>query len=404
MKRWKTQNTIGVNCFLLKKNIGGMRQYFFRLFKELLDNHRNNQYVFFYFPQNKDEMEYIGNDAWKEHAVFLRHQHEIRSYIEPLDVYFCPFGALWPRPLPVPGVVTLVDIQEKYYPEFFSPQDILNRENFNQYSTRLADQVITISKFSKNSIANHLGIKHDKIHVAYLAADSSFFEPLHANDISLDLPDNFIFYPANRWTHKNHDYLLKALKILNEEKHLKAGLVLTGFDYKNGYPLEKKVKEYGLQGQVKGLGYITLQELRAVYRRARMLCFPSLFEGFGMPLVEAMASGCPVTCSNTTSVPEIVGEAGLLFNPHNPRDIAQKIFHLWENAGERERLIRLGKKQVKQFSIEKTAEKHLEVFERAVHAFSKSRYFFIKHFTEPLHSFKMEKKKEKLKSSFNSGL
>jgi len=376
-----------------------MRQYFFRLFKELLDNDPHNRYLFFYFQHNKEEMEKIGNDRWKEHAVFLPHQQEIESYIDRLDVYFCPFGALWPRPLPVPGVVTLVDVQEKHYPEFFSPQDTWNREKFNQFSTRIADRVITISEFSKNSIAAKLRIKKDKIHVAYLAADESFYQPLGPLDTALELPANYIFYPANRWIHKNHDNLLKALKILKEEKQLRVDCLLTGFDYENGYPLHEKIAEYGLQEQVRTPGYLDIQEIRLVYRRARMLCFPSLFEGFGMPLVEAMASGCPVTCADATSIPEVAGSAGLLFNPHDPYDIADKIQHLWNNEGERQRLIKLGHEQAAKFSLKQTAEKHLEAFEQAAQTYSKVRYFWHKTISEPRHSFKMNRKKEKIKST-----
>src|SRR5262245_11318331 len=99
---------IGVNCYLLQKTIGGLRQYFHRLFKELLANDLDNSYVFFYFDQNIEEMEQIGNNRWKDGAILLTDQTEVLNYLDKIDLYFCPFGAIWPRPVPLPSVVMLV--------------------------------------------------------------------------------------------------------------------------------------------------------------------------------------------------------------------------------------------------------------------------------------------------------
>ena len=131
-----------------------------------------------------------------------------------------------------------------------------------------------------------------------------------------------------------------------------------------------------------------------IYSRADMLCFPSLFEGFGMPLVEAMAAGCPVACSNVTSIPEVTDAAAVLFNPHDPADIAEKIRRLLEDRDLREQLIEKGRKRAALFTVKRMAQKHIEAFDAAMEAYSRPRHLFNKYIVEPLHSFKMALKKK----------
>jgi len=381
---------IGVNCFLLQKNIGGLRQYFLRLFRELLTNDMDNRYVFFYFKHNIGELEDLGTDKWKDGAILLNNQDEIGRHFNKIDLYFCPFGALWPRPVPKASVMTLVDIQERYFPEFFTSQDLWSRELHYMASTKAVDQVVTISKFSKNSIAKFHRISKDKIHVAYLTADEFFYSSdIKGKKDFIPLPERYIFYPANRWLHKNHNNLLKALSILKTEHNLTVDCVLTGFDYPTGYPLKKKIEAYGLTKQVHDIGYVSFDELKYIYENATMLCFPSLFEGFGMPLVEAMACGCPVACANVTSMPEVVGDAALLFDPHDPNDIAQCILKILSDDGTTDKLRKKGAERAKLFSQGKSAAKHLEAFEMAASSYRKSRYFYYRFLYEPIHRARM---------------
>ncbi|MCK4761716.1 MAG: glycosyltransferase family 4 protein [Candidatus Aminicenantes bacterium] len=389
---------IGVNCFLLKKEIGGLRQYFHRLFTWLLEHDRKNRYIFFYFDDNVEEMELLGSEKWKEDGIKLQeNQGEISRYFNKIDLYFCPFGALWPRPIPVPAVVTIVDMQDKYYPQFFTKEALRNREIYRDTSIRIAGRVITISHFSKESIVQYHPASRNKIDVAYLAADPCFSAPPRSPEPGIRLPDNFIFYPANRWPHKNHHNLLKALLILKEQHRLKVNCLLTGFDVPNGYPLQQNISRYGLEDRVKVTGYLNREDMKHLYARAKMLCFPSLFEGFGMPLVEAMTAGCPVVCSDSSSIPEVAGAAALLFDPLDPADTAAKIALLWQDEKLRDTLIVKGKKQVENFSIQKTAEKHLETFEKARKTFKPSPYFFyFKKMYETGRSFKRNLKRGSL--------
>ena len=366
---------IGVNCFPLSNNIGGVKQYFFNLFNELLSNDGRNTYTFFYFPHNVKELSSLDN-SWQGNAILLHDQLEVKKYLNKIDLYFCPFGSLWPRPLPIPSVVTLVDIQEVFYPGYFSDVDLFSREYHYPGSTRMADRVITISDFSKKTIVKHHRISPYKVRVVHLCSDKRFYRTDEVSCLpKVPLPDeDFIIYPANRWKHKNHDTLLRALQWLKAARGLKIKAVFTGHDVPNCYPLARKASEYGLDGQVYSAGYVTVEELACLYSKARIMVFPSLFEGFGIPLVEAMTVGCPVVASNVTSLPEIGVDAVEYFDPSSPESIGIAIEKIWYDAARREELIRLGRRRADDFSSAKMAQTHLRVFREATECFSKIRY------------------------------
>jgi glycosyltransferase involved in cell wall biosynthesis len=377
---------IGVNCFLLGPHIGGLKQYFHSLLNYLLNYDWENDYILFYFDHNINELELLRSDRWRAKAIHLNDQLEVSNHLEEFDIYFCPFGCLWPMPIAKPSVVTLVDIQEKYFPEFFTVVDLRAREYYFDGSTHMADRVITISQFSKNSIVHFHHISPKKIDVIYLCADERIIRAEQTKpDIGLALPERFIFYPANHWKHKNHECLLQALRLLRDRHGLRIATVFTGYDQPNGYPLNDKIYEYGLADQVYNAGYLSVEQMAYLYRRAFLLCFPSHFEGFGIPLVEAMSLGCPIVCAKTSSIPEVVGDAALLFAPNDPLGCASQIRRLWINEAERQQLICRARMRARQFSSEKLAMGHLAVFGRAQKDFAWRRYFWRKFIFHPIH-------------------
>ena len=164
----------------------------------------------------------------------------------------------------------------------------------------MADRVITISEFSRRAIIEHHRLSPERIAAVHLCADDRYARSAAvARSPTAPLPARFIFYPANLWKHKNHDVLLRALRLLRVERGRRVDLVLTGVGQDDGYPLEAMVKSHGVSDQVHSLGYLAVEELAHLYQRADMLVFPALFEGFGIPLVEAMAAGCPVVAPDT---------------------------------------------------------------------------------------------------------
>lgn len=372
---------IGINCFPLQANIGGIKQYFLSLFCYLSKNKGENEFVFFYFLPNVEELSKVISLENNNNAILLQSQADVRKHLDKIDVYFCPFGSLSPRPLPLPTVVTLVDIQEVYYPEFFSLYGLLARAYHYRGSTKMADRVVTISHFSKNTIVEHHGIPSGKVVVAHLCADERFYRaPQIARQPTQCLPQKYVFFPANYWQHKNHDLLLRAIQWIRVEKHIIVHVVLTGFPQKKGYPLEKKIAEYDLSNQVHQLGYISVEEIAYLYLHAQLMVFPSLFEGFGIPLVEAMAAGCPVLAANTTSLPEIGKDSVCYFDPFSVEDLGQNILMLYNDNELRSNLIRRGSERAQEFSAARMAEVHLQAFDEAYQAYSFSRYLWLRWF------------------------
>ncbi|MBT8369031.1 MAG: glycosyltransferase family 4 protein [Deltaproteobacteria bacterium] len=367
---------IGVNCYQLLPDIGGLKQYFLRLFRELLENDNQNTYIFFYFSHNTDELSHLDDLNWQENAVELNDQQEVYEHLDKIDLYFCPFGALWPRPVPVPTVVTLVDIQEVFYPEYFSAQDLFNRHFHYRGSTKMADRVITISEFSRQTIVKHHKISPNKIGVIHLCADDLFYQErvvIYPSNIPLSNGE-YIFYPANFWQHKNHDRLLKALKWLKTEKSLRINAVFTGHEVANGYPLSIKMREYGIENQIYNLGYVPFEQLAWLYSKAKLMVFPSLYEGFGMPLIEAMAAGCPVAASNATALPEIGGDAADYFDPFSIESIGSSIEKLWMDSARRNQLVERGYRRSQDFSTSRLTDRHIKIFQEAADMFSRMRY------------------------------
>ncbi|MCB9385885.1 MAG: glycosyltransferase family 4 protein [Bryobacterales bacterium] len=385
---------IGVNCFHLEPHIGGMKTYFAMLFERLLEHDGDNEYVFFHGARNEGELSKLRSERWRRDAVRLDAQEDVQRHWRGLDLYFCPFGSLWPRPAPLPSVVTVPDIQEEYFPEFFDAQQLYQRELHFPSSTRAADRVIAISGFTKQTIVDKHGVEPDKIVVAHLAADPVYFRAAELDATPENPPpfERYVFFPANRWLHKNHDLLLRALRLLRESRGLLVNAVFTGFDVERGYPLLEKAAEYGVRDQVHSVGYVTIEQIAGLYRKARMLVFPSLFEGFGLPALEAMAAGCPCVLAQTSSLPEIGGDAALYFDPASVEQAADAIAQVWTDDALRLSLIERGRRRVQSFSVSAMADAHLEAFRQAKASFRRTRYWRLRYFDEPRHRRRTERK------------
>jgi len=364
-----------------------LQLYSLYLFKELLKKDTRNEYIFFYFEHNITELEKLGSKVLKEQGILLESQREIKEHLHLIDLFFCPFGSLIPRPLSVPTVVTIVDIQEVFFPDFFTFHNLVARFWHYVGSTKMADHVITISNFSKDTLIKHHHLPAEKITVAHLCADERFYRADQvAKCPDAVLPDQYVFYPANRWVHKNHDVLLQAMVWLRDRKNITVHAVFTGYDQENGYSIEEKAEEYGLSGQVIQLGYVSVEELAYLYVHAQCMVFPSLFEGFGIPVVEAMASGCPVLASNSTSLPEVGGDSIVCFDPFSPEDLAISMLEFFEKPDLRNNLIAKGFKRAGDFSASGMAREHVKAFEAACRHFSITRYIFLRFFYKYIHA------------------
>ena len=217
----------------------------------------------------------------------------LRRHFAGCDALHFPLSVMLPPVDSPPAATSVLDLQHEEYPTFFSPAELRYRKVVYGWTVKRSRLVITISNHAASTLVHRLGVPSGRIRPIYLGIDHECFTPG-------DEPrEDFLLYPAQRWPHKNHARLFEALAPLPRA----AGrLVLTGY--------EATVPE-----GVESLGHVSQDELVSLYRRAACLVFPSLYEGFGLPVVEAMACGCPVACSNAASLPEVCGDAARLFDP-----------------------------------------------------------------------------------------
>lgn len=280
--------------------------------------------------------------------------------INHIDIIHYPFSTIPPGELKLsaPKVLSIMDLQHEYFPELFSAIDLRNRNELFGQSAICANRIITIANFTKKTIVEKLSIPGSKIDTIHLAGDLSENPKEVPN-----LPNEYMLFPAADWRHKNHMRLFDALAGLKAQG-FKGKLVLTGFRAGNAARLDEHIEELGLKDDVIDLGPVSFDELAYVFGRAKMLIYPTLFEGFGLPALEAMSVGLPVACSNTTSLPEIVGDAAETFNPESVDAIAASIQKVWSDDDYRATLIKRGYKQAAKFSWENTAKQTYEVYRK----------------------------------------
>ena len=280
-------------------------------------------------------------------AQAWRRRGRIRRELEHADVVHYPFTAPVPWPARGPAVaVSLLDVQHLDLPHLFSRAERLYRRRWYDAAARRADVVVTISAFAKQGIVDHLGVDPDRVHVAHLGVDVSEFTP------NLDEREPFLLYPARGWAHKNHTLLVEAARLLREDDD-RLRLVLTGGGLEGLGDLPDWVDVRGL---------VSREELRSLYRRAACLVFPSRYEGFGLPPLEAMASGCPVAASTAGSLPEVCGDAAVLFDPEDPQAIADGVRSALERSTE---LAAAGPAHAARFTWAACADAHVTAYRAA---------------------------------------
>jgi glycosyltransferase involved in cell wall biosynthesis len=300
---------------------------------------------------------------------FLR-DDELRAYAD-IDLFMSPATSVYPHLfLKKPFIFTLHDMQEKYYPHAFTRTERFKRALRNQALTKAAKAVICESNYVKEDIMNFLGGNANKIAVIqspppdFLLRYEAKPENFAAVKRKYGLPERYIFYPAQCWFHKNHIKLVEAFNIIAKETDEDVSLILSG-SQKDNYPkLVAKIQELGLEGRIKHLGYIDYEDIPYLYKMARMLVMPTLFESVSIPIYEAFALGVPVCCSNVVALPEQVGDAALIFNPNDPADMADKMVQLLRDKPLATELAARGRQRVRSFDHKEYATKILSVIDR----------------------------------------
>jgi glycosyltransferase involved in cell wall biosynthesis len=275
----------------------------------------------------------------------------------PPDAVLSLSGYIVPDMFAHRNVLVFHDLQHEYYPQFFSPAELDERRRVFSASLRRADRVVAVSEYTRQTILDRFGLRPERVATAHEAVDRRFHpDRWRATDLPRVLAkyglrsDEYLLFPAHTWRHKNHQGALEALALLRVRTGLRPLLVLTGTP-KEGHPdLLDTARRLDLPEQVRFLGYCPLDDMPALYRGAAALFYPSLFEGFGIPLVEAMWCGCPVVCSNATSLPEIAGGAALLADPHSPETLADALGRVLTDSALRADLVARGTARARAFS------------------------------------------------------
>jgi glycosyltransferase involved in cell wall biosynthesis len=242
----------------------------------------------------------------------------------------------------LPRVVTLFDLQHLDLPQLFSRTERAYRRLAYERSARRADAVIVNSQFVRRGVISQLGVQPERVHSIPLGLDHERFRPS-------DVPrEPFLLYPARPWPHKNHDRLFDAFARLRRERP-ELRLVLTGGGHE-GRPVPDGVEVRGL---------VSADELVSLYQRAACLVFPSLYEGFGQPPLEAMACGCPVAASDIPAIAEACGDAAALFDPMDPEDVAAVVAGVLDAP---ERFSAAGLERARAYTWTETARRHEAVY------------------------------------------
>lgn len=237
-----------------------------------------------------------------------------------------------------------------------------------EYSVRRADHIIVVAENTKNDLID-FGIPEDKITVIYYGEADSVYRCLDSPDEWIlkkyNLPENFILFVGPLVLRKNFERLLRAYKIFKHRSNLDCRLVAAG-KYDDDYflSIKKLCSELELAKDVIFTNILPKEELVYFYNKASLFVYPSLWEGGGCPPLEAMACGCPVASSNMAAIREIVGDAGILFDPYNIEEMANAIERALSEEQLRNELIKKGFEQVKKFSWEKVARETLEVYKK----------------------------------------
>jgi glycosyltransferase involved in cell wall biosynthesis len=308
------------------------------------------------------------------HSLLARsRRNESRSVLNDLnvDLLFCPFTAPTYFKLNIPTVCVIYDLQYKAYPQFFTPGDIAQRNHTFKEAVRRSSALAAISDYSRDTAIAEAKLDPARIRTIHLHISQHSLRNAPRDESILGrlqlTAGEYLIYPANFWRHKNHEMLLTAFGMARSSglaDHIR--LVCTGAPGERQQWLKRSARELGLGDHVLFPGYLANTELLALLASSAGVIFPSLFEGFGLPVVEAMATGVPVACSNVTSLPEVAGDAAILFDPRIPEQIAQAMVSLAQDKELSARLVRLGEARAAQFSDSRLmAEQYWELFQSA---------------------------------------
>jgi len=372
---------IGIDARMYSTEFTGIGRYVYELTQNLARIDTKNEYVL--FMNQKEFDEYVPpNKRWSKILVNARHYslaEQVRYWAilrsQNLDLmHFTHFNA--PMLYRRPSVVTIHDLTLSFYPGK-KMNSAFYRAAYRQVLGRAvknSTKIISVSENTKKDLVDELGVEPQKVQVIYEGVSEIFTprpdkEAIAETARKYQVAKPFFLYTGVWRSHKNLINLLRAFKILRENENLAldAQLVITGEEDPYYPEVKRTVRELELEHDVIFTGLVPEDELVALYQDASVFVFPSLYEGFGFPPLEAMRCGTPVAASKSSCIPEVCGEGNaLLFDPYDPQDIASTLHRLWLDTNLQKELRERGLRHSRKFSFEKMAEEHLALYQSLV--------------------------------------
>ena len=311
--------------------------------------------------------------------LFIINRHNKEAFKKhKIDCFIIPFPLLFGFENKIPYIVSIPDIMHKYYPKFpeYPFLGRIKRDIVYKTSAKYSLASVVDSQQGLSDLNKFYKIPKKKIEIIPYAPPGYIYEYKDMDRETVErilkkynLPEKFLFYPAQFWFHKNHLRLIRAVSESQKKQNETINLVLVGSskanckNYKNVMDLAKKL---GIKNRIFHLGYVSDEEIVALYKKSIALIFPTLIGPTSIPPVEAMVLETPVLCSNLFSMPEQIGDAGLLFNPFDTQDIADKIHKIYANKKLRQELVYNGRKRAQEFSLTNYAKKWEDIVEQSL--------------------------------------
>jgi glycosyltransferase involved in cell wall biosynthesis len=357
------------------KNLG-IGRYMKCLVEAILAQEPRGDYLLI-LPPGAEDMIQVGGSRAEKITPKLKY-YSIREQIQlprilrdhKVDLLHSPHFML-PLVRPCASVLTVHDVIGLRWKEDLQSQ--IGRVYYRwmiSAAVRLADRIITVSKFSRDDIVRCLGVDPEKVEVIYEGISPDFRQITDHAELEIirtkyRIKDDYVVYAGIYKPRKNHAALLRAFRtFLSNNGH--ANLVLVGPLKEGERELRRLADELGISKKVIFTGFVDDYELRALYSAAKVYACPSLYEGFGLTVLEAMACGTPVVCTGETSLPEVAGDAALYADPRNPEEFAQALHNVFTNANLRGTLIEKGRNNLRRFSWANTAKETLGVYQDAL--------------------------------------
>lgn len=358
---------IGVDVRELAGKKAGKGWYVWRLMECLREIDRENEYILY------SDKEILDCKLPEKHELILIEKHGLgwhwavknRLKSDRIDVYWAPTSLIVPALTELKTVMTIHDLTVLLFPKMHTWKNRLIEKALTGLAVKKTSRILTISEATKDDLMRLFPKSKDKIVVAKLGVDGEY-RPIVDLEIEkilkkYGLKRGYLLFVGTLEPRKNLINLIKAYHELDEKVRSENKLVIVG---KKGWYFEEifaLVEEYGLKKAVIFLGYVPGEDMPAIYNGAKIFVYPSKYEGFGLPVLEAMACGVPVITSNVSSLPEVIGEAGVLVSPDNLDEITNKIEELISDDKKRDEMSRLGLIKAEEFDWKKTARATLDV-------------------------------------------